>query len=124
MQVIHHRLHSTLGYRSPTETETLAAATERADTAPLWDLVEARRGDIKAIVARHHGRSVAIFGSVVRGEERPESDIDFLVELAPDARPIDAVRVRLIEIGEAAKGIHPDRSPQHDHPATGWRTSC
>ncbi len=27
---------------------------------PLRDLVEARRDEIKAIVARHHGRSVAI----------------------------------------------------------------
>lgn len=38
--------------------------------------VETRRSS-----ARHHGRSVAIFGSVARGNERPGSDIDFLVEL-------------------------------------------
>jgi predicted nucleotidyltransferase len=35
---------------------------------PLWDLVGAHRDEIKAIVARHHGRSVAIFGSVARGK--------------------------------------------------------
>ncbi|MBK9179797.1 MAG: hypothetical protein IPM45_09555 [Acidimicrobiales bacterium] len=28
---------------------------------PLRELVEARREEIKAIVARHHGRSVAIY---------------------------------------------------------------
>ena len=38
---------------------------------PLRELVEARGEEIKAIVARHHGRSVAIFGSVARGDERP-----------------------------------------------------
>ena len=58
-------------------------------TRPLRDLVDARREEIRAIVARHHGRSVAVFGSVARGEERPDSDIDFLVELAPGTRPFE-----------------------------------
>jgi len=56
---------------------------------PLRELVEARRDEIKAIVARHQGRSVAVFGSVARGDERPGSDIDFLVELSPNARPFE-----------------------------------
>lgn len=60
---------------------------------PLRELVEARRDEIKAIVARHHGRSVAIFGSVARGDERPGSDIDFLVELAPGARPFEILSI-------------------------------
>lgn len=67
---------------------------------PLRDLVEARREEIRAIVARHHGRSVAIFGSVARGEERPDSDIDFLVELGPDARPIEILSIG-VELEEA-----------------------
>jgi predicted nucleotidyltransferase len=73
---------------------------------PLRALVEARRDEIKAIVARHHGRSVAIFGSVARGDERPGSDIDFLVELAPGARPFE-----LLSIGaelEEALGVRVD----------------
>jgi hypothetical protein len=60
---------------------------------PLRDLVEAHRDEIKAIVARHHGRSVAIFGSVARGDEQPGSDIDFLVELEPGARPIEILSI-------------------------------
>lgn len=67
---------------------------------PLRDLVEARRDEIKAIVARHHGRSVAIFGSVARGEEEPGSDIAFLVELQPDARPIEILSIG-VELEEA-----------------------
>lgn len=59
----------------------------------MRQLVEARRDEIRAIVARHHGRSVAIFGSVARGEEHPGSDIDFLVELDPDARPIEILSI-------------------------------
>lgn len=73
---------------------------------PLRDLVEAHRDEIKAIVTRHHGRSIALFGSVARGDERPDSDIDFLVELAPDARPFN-----ILAIGadlEAALGVRVD----------------
>ena len=65
-------------------------------TTPLRELVDARREEIKAIVARHHGRSVAVFGSVARGDERPGSDIDFLVELAPGTRPFE-----ILELGAA-----------------------
>lgn len=75
-------------------------------TRPLRDLVEAHRDEIKAILARHHGRSVALFGSVARGDERPDSDIDLLVELAPDARPF-----AILAIGadlEATLGVKVD----------------
>jgi uncharacterized protein len=60
---------------------------------PLRDLVDARRDEIRAIVARHHGRSVAIFGSVARGDEKPGADIDFLVELVPGARPFEILSI-------------------------------
>lgn len=55
----------------------------------LPELVETCRDEIKAIVARHHGTAVALFGSVARGGEQPGSDLDFLVELEPDARPFE-----------------------------------
>jgi predicted nucleotidyltransferase len=66
-----------------------------ADVAlrPLRELVDAHREEIRAIVARHRGRSVAIFGSVARGDEQPGSDIDFLVELEPDARPLEVLSI-------------------------------
>ena len=31
-------------------------------------------------------QSIAVFGSVARGESRPDSDVDILVEFEPDAR--------------------------------------
>jgi predicted nucleotidyltransferase len=67
---------------------------------PLRELVESHRDEIKAIVARHHGSSIAIFGSVARGDEQPGSDIDFLVELAPGTRPFEilAIGVELEEV--------------------------
>ena len=60
---------------------------------PLRELVEAHRAEIKEIVARHSGRSVAIFGSVARGDERPGSEIDFLVELEHEARPFEILAI-------------------------------
>jgi len=37
---------------------------------------------------RKHGiRKLSFFGSVLREDFRPESDVDVLVELEPDARP-------------------------------------
>ncbi len=66
-----------------------------ADVAmlPLRTLVEAHREEIKAVVARHKGRAVAIFGSVARGEEKPESDIDFLVEFEKGTSLFDLMHV-------------------------------
>ena len=60
---------------------------------PLRALVEAHRNEIKAIVARHRGRSVAVFGSVARGDENPDSDIDLLVEFEQGASLFDQVRI-------------------------------
>ena len=61
----------------------------------LRALVEAHREEIKAIAARHHGRTVALFGSVARGDETSESDLDFLVEFEPGASLLDLASIEL-----------------------------
>ena len=43
-------------------------------------IVESQRQEINDLVHCHHGRTVALFGSVARGDDTPGSDIDFLVE--------------------------------------------
>lgn len=52
----------------------------------------ARRLDLdqKALVAlcRHHQiRRLSLFGSVLKGTDRPDSDVDLLVEFEPEAHP-------------------------------------
>ena len=42
-----------------------------------------KRDEIHAIVAKHGAYNVRIFGSMVRGESGPDSDIDFLVDAGP-----------------------------------------
>jgi uncharacterized protein len=51
-----------------------------------------RKRALIASLARAHGaRSVSLFGSAARGEERPDSDIDFLVELEPGRSLVDVI---------------------------------
>lgn len=40
---------------------------------------------IAAFCERWHVRELALFGSVLRGDFRPQSDVDVLVSFAPDA---------------------------------------
>jgi predicted nucleotidyltransferase len=57
------------------------------------ELVEAKRDEICAIVRRHRGRSVAIFGSVARGDESSTSDIDFLVDFESGSSLFDLLHL-------------------------------
>lgn len=61
---------------------------------PLRALVEHRAPDIRAAVARHRGRAVAVFGSVARGEETATSDLDFLVDFECGSSLFDLVRLQ------------------------------
>ena len=49
----------------------------------MEDLIQSHKQEILAIARRYGARRVRVFGSVARGEARPDSDIDFLVELEP-----------------------------------------
>lgn len=46
-------------------------------------LIETKRAEIREVVRGHRGRTVAVFGSVARGDESSSSDIDLLVEFEP-----------------------------------------
>lgn len=47
----------------------------------LEQLLNEKRDDIQRIVAKHGAHNVRLFGSVARGEEGPESDIDLLIDV-------------------------------------------
>jgi predicted nucleotidyltransferase len=46
-------------------------------------LVQEKREEIKRIAQEHGAFNVRLFGSVVREEDRAESDIDLLVDVGP-----------------------------------------
>lgn len=45
------------------------------------------RTALAALCRRHHIRRLALFGSTLRGTDRPDSDVDLLVEFEPDHKP-------------------------------------
>jgi uncharacterized protein len=49
----------------------------------LLDTLREKRAEILQIADNHGAFNVRVFGSVVRGEETPESDIDFLIDYDP-----------------------------------------
>ena len=55
------------------------------------EFLKGKREEILRIAARHGARSVRVFGSVARGDARPSSDVDFLVELEEGRSLLDFV---------------------------------
>jgi len=50
----------------------------------MMDTIRAKRDEIYAVARRHKAEKLWVFGSCARGEETPESDVDFLVKWNPD----------------------------------------
>jgi len=46
-------------------------------------LLNERRDEIHRIAVKHGAHNIRIFGSVVRGEAGPDSDVDFLIDVGP-----------------------------------------
>lgn len=49
----------------------------------LLNELQTKKNDILSLASRYGARHIRVFGSVARGEERPDSDIDFLVDFPP-----------------------------------------
>lgn len=65
----------------------------------LEDL-RARREEILRIAAARGARSIRVFGSVVRGEAGPDSDVDFLIEMEPGRAVLDLSEL-ILDLEEA-----------------------
>jgi len=87
------------GHRQPS-LPTLAALVEAAGyelaagvrrqprrldrlSGPVGQRVRRRRHEIVAAAAAHGVSGLRVFGSVARGEDRPDSDVDLLADLPP-----------------------------------------
>lgn len=53
----------------------------------MVDTLILRRGEILQIAHRHGVTRVRVFGSIERGEARPDSDVDLLVDVGPNPSP-------------------------------------
>jgi predicted nucleotidyltransferase len=57
----------------------------------IEEILSSKREEILRVAAQHGARNVRVFGSVVRGEASPDSDVDFLVEIEPGRSLLDHV---------------------------------
>ena len=53
------------------------------------EALQRRREEIMRLAATHGASNVRVFGSVARGEARPTSDVDFLVDFEPGRTVLD-----------------------------------
>ena len=65
----------------------------------LKALLEGKKQEILDIAARYGAYNIRIFGSVARGDDNENSDIDFLVEMEPGRSLLDLGGL-LIELQE------------------------
>lgn len=68
---------------------------------------------IRALGSEYGARRIRVFGSVARGEERPDSDVDFLVEF-PRGYDLFAQRLPLTECLADLLHRKVELTPEHE----------
>ena len=82
----------------------------------LEQLLREKRDDIQRIAAKHGAYNIRVFGSVARREDKPESDIDLLIDAGPTTSSwfpaglildLEALLGRRVQV-VTEKALHPD----------------
>lgn len=79
----------------------------------LLDTLRANKSLISAACRQYGAQRIRVFGSVARGQERPDSDIDFLVDF-PCGYDMFAQRLPLAERLAEITGRRLDLVPEHE----------
>lgn len=66
------------------------------------EALNTHRDAIREIASRHRVTNVRVFGSVLRGEDTDDSDLDLLVEPTDETTMMDIARLQL----EVARKLH------------------
>jgi hypothetical protein len=61
----------------------------------IEELLGSKRAEILRIAATHGAHNVRVFGSAARGDDREDSDVDFLVEFEPGRSLLDQAALTL-----------------------------
>jgi predicted nucleotidyltransferase len=77
------------------------------------DELHAKKAAISALAGRYGARRIRVFGSVARREERPDSDVDFLVDF-PRGYDLFAQRIALAQGLEALLQRKVELVPEHE----------
>ena len=65
------------------------------DEMNVREILTERRSEVIAVAQRHGAARIRVIGSVARGAERPDSDIDFLVSWEPWTSLLDSAALTL-----------------------------
>lgn len=79
----------------------------------LLETLHAQREAILALSDQYGARRIRVFGSVARGEERADSDVDFLVDF-PRGYDLFAQRLPLTERLARLLGRRVELVPEHE----------
>ena len=79
----------------------------------LRNELHTKKAEIEAAAAKYGARHIRLFGSVARGEETADSDIDFLVDL-PKGYDLFLQRLPLTEALAKITGRQVDLVPEHE----------
>ena len=79
----------------------------------LFDELQEKKSLIAALANQYGARRIRVFGSVARGNERSDSDIDFLVDFPP-GYDLFAQRLPLAEELEQLTGRTVDLISEHE----------
>ena len=77
------------------------------------EVLRTKKEAIKAACRHYGGRRIRVFGSVARGEDGPQSDIDFLVDF-PRGYGLFAQRLPVAERLAKITGRQLDVIPEHE----------
>jgi len=105
------RLIDATGYDLVTDIQRQPERLSRL-SGPVGRQVKRKRRELVAAAAAHDVRNLRVFGSVARGQDRPDSDVDLLADLPPEMGLLGLGRVQA-EL-EAILGIKVDLIPAGD----------
>jgi predicted nucleotidyltransferase len=57
--------------------------------------LHAHRAAIRGVVARHRALNARVFGSVMRGEDQEDSDLDILIDPTPETSLMDVAAIQV-----------------------------
>ena len=77
------RLVSAAGFELTLGLRLLPPGRLRRLSGPVGRRVRRHRKDLVAVAAAHGVSNLRVFGSVARGEDRPDSDVDLLADFPP-----------------------------------------
>lgn len=87
------QIATALGVTQPAVSQQMKHSPDLGDVDPA-DLLAAASATLKSLAADRGFTKLAVFGSVARGQSRPDSDIDLIVETPPGTSTFDFIRFK------------------------------